>query len=664
MKKNVAVAMAITAGLCFAGSGHVKPAFAGHWEEIGISSRPWEPQFSSQYADRYQGEFTQATENIDSSGTTHSSDDNYTWKEAVENFPHIRPNGFFEYSGDAFGGSNGGSSSVSSTGKRRSLFRWIPDFTGEAPPDTLKLKITAFAVAEAGSDGSEQHRDVTKEHVVVSAAGESGQTVANHQSGFWGYHVSHQDVTTTKLVQVATNGQTDVWGPWIDFSATASLDGDRVVQEQNESPLYLHGDVALNFDYRAAVDDRSVSITSPTIDDSYQYVTDEVLPLLGSPLEFRSGTPEPPASGPYSVKHRRESDNSIYTDSLAQWIGLADGVAVPSWYGGGEFKANTPNFHIGKHIEWSVEGGNLTDEAQAVLDNDFDTINITPRVIGANPPNAPIPFGIDLGGDIDGNGMTTLSKITLKVTDDTPIIGDGAVGMNTYNIRWHRPYENWTITDSHAAPTIIIWAGKKKASSTVQLDYDYDFQQVGFDFGTALGKGAAYLGVASPVVVYTVAAPAAPYVATLAGLMQVASLIIEPNPPVVSQHVDNTELTYAKYKDAVNHAANNELYSNGQKYYNIGINPQDDPDGTARATMFMDVISDFQSNTNGDGDSYYEHDTQVEAQVVMNPLTHDWSSDTFDVHGYAGKFYGSTTNTDGVPTIQPTWFYEPGTPNP
>lgn len=42
MKKNFVVAMAITAGMCFAGSGHVKPAFAGYWEEVTNQySNPW-----------------------------------------------------------------------------------------------------------------------------------------------------------------------------------------------------------------------------------------------------------------------------------------------------------------------------------------------------------------------------------------------------------------------------------------------------------------------------------------------------------------------------------------------------------------------------------------------------------------------------------------------
>jgi hypothetical protein len=62
MKKKFAVAMAITAGLCFAGSGHLKPAFAGHWEVVENPnldhwdpSDPDYPNYVAEHALRAQG---------------------------------------------------------------------------------------------------------------------------------------------------------------------------------------------------------------------------------------------------------------------------------------------------------------------------------------------------------------------------------------------------------------------------------------------------------------------------------------------------------------------------------------------------------------------------------------------------------------------------------
>jgi hypothetical protein len=86
MKKNFVVAMAMTAGLFVAGSGYVRPAFAGHWEEVQIDSFPWDPGFPSEFADRYQGETTEEADNVNGSGTTHYSYD-YTWQESAENSP-------------------------------------------------------------------------------------------------------------------------------------------------------------------------------------------------------------------------------------------------------------------------------------------------------------------------------------------------------------------------------------------------------------------------------------------------------------------------------------------------------------------------------------------------------------------------------------------------
>jgi len=624
-----------------------------------------DPNYSSWFSeeqDRLDGEASDVADTY-YQGSWHHYDDTYDW---------IGAEGGTTGFDDTFSGANGGSVTHESSGKIRTKYRWVPEmdpFTGlpdptDIPPDLLNLKINASARAGASSDDEGTNRNTSKEHVAVSVMNESSSSSedTDYYDPIINCLAKGASLEVTKLVSVTTNGETEVFGPWVDLSASAKLDGDRSVVQYDEEmgswEEYLSGRTILYLAYDSQLDNRSVTITSPTIDDSYQLISEEVLPLLGPSVEFRSGTPEPPADGPYSVKHRRESDNSIYTDSVAHWFGTEDGVGVPGWYGGGEFVVNTPNFSLFKSIEWSVDGGTLTDEAEAATTNNRNTIDISPQILPGSETTSPKPFGIDLGGDADGSSMTTLSKITAKVTDN-----DGTEGTNTYAVRWHKPYENWTITNSYPAPTVTVWTEKEKAGSTVELDYDYDFEQVGFDFGAALGKGAAYLGAASPVAVFTSAAPAAPHMAALAGILQVASLIVQPNPPVVPQQVDNSELTYAKYKAAVIHAENNEFYPNGQKYYDIGINPEDDLDGTARFARFLAVKSDFQANENGDNDTIYETDTKVDAQVVMHPVTHDWSSHAYDVHGYAGEFYGSTTNADSVPTIQPTWYYDPGTPN-
>ena len=147
MKKKFAVAMAITAGLCFAGSGQVKPAFAGYWEmtvnpdldQYGMAPPPFDPS--------YPHYLVEDAKRVDGSvGIFPNYTDN--WHEG---YPAL--NGGFEGQPIFASTTPGNTLIVSSIGKRKLLFHWVQnqingqDDPNDNPPAQLHIEVYAQAAA-------------------------------------------------------------------------------------------------------------------------------------------------------------------------------------------------------------------------------------------------------------------------------------------------------------------------------------------------------------------------------------------------------------------------------------------------------------------------------------------------------------------------------------
>ena len=183
----------------------------------------------------------------------------------------------------AYAVSNGAAASANASGQVRTVFRWVTT-TGASIPPMLTVKICFQAVGKAiagnGYYNSGTHwpkpsvPDPSKQHATVSAWGVTASPVSNS------YGLTADTSPLKRLAQIATNGQSEVAGPWVPFNASVSVDGGRYVQWTDEGGSHEYGyggetDLILN--YTSASDNRSVKITRPTIEPSYSRIGLEFL---------------------------------------------------------------------------------------------------------------------------------------------------------------------------------------------------------------------------------------------------------------------------------------------------------------------------------------------------------------------------------------------------
>ena len=240
MKKNFAVAMAITAGLCFAGSGHLKAAFAGEWVPItdGLDGT-----VSYSFDDYY-------------TGSSQHYEASYGWDDYGENSAGFILGGvwFQIYRG---------SLTLSDVGKRQTQYHWQRDIdfmTGlpdpnDNPPDFLILKVTAGVNGSVCTDLSNPYNDNSDASVTVSLMGESGGTDTSWTDSS-GAHFKGLGQTATKLFAIPTDGQEDVSGPWINYGAEIQMDGDRYISPDTN----LLGQASIDLSYSPSVDTRKLTL--------------------------------------------------------------------------------------------------------------------------------------------------------------------------------------------------------------------------------------------------------------------------------------------------------------------------------------------------------------------------------------------------------------------
>ncbi len=202
-----------------------------------------------------------------------------------------------------------------------------------------------------------------------------------------GYGTSQRYVSRgVHLVQIKTNGQTELKTPFITMEGAVTLTGTTGYNTGSAGAGAYHT-------YSASKDNknRSVWIENPTIEESFW------------------------KDSLRRTAHMRNRDGSINTDSAVGYD-----VINQRWRIGTDFEAKSPNF-IAPQYSWDWSGSGHQDGIPV----NFYT-------------GSTFALGIHFGDSLDPfpNGRTTV--VSVNVTDS-----DGATAANTFSINWHLPHENF-----------------------------------------------------------------------------------------------------------------------------------------------------------------------------------------------------------------------------
>jgi len=293
MKKKFAVAMAITAGLCFAGIGRLEPAFAGYWEVVDnpyateTGDYDWEGEGTYQ---QYQEENASRTQGTVSRSFVYDSvpySTTQNWQDQIEIMND--GNGFPGPGANMIFTDPGTTGTVTSTGKRKIWFHWVKnkingvDDPTDIPPTSLHLQIhsSAYAVLERVED-----------YVNVELETSVGDGSASNYTGDTSSDTNSYSSLVEKNfpLEIPTNGEDTVSTPWLTFSG--SVKGDRILFNPDNSDF---GDV--NFGLLYQLDTRAVHISGD----------------LG-PTHYKDGNGERQA-------HTRNADGTMTVDTVAAWTG-------------------------------------------------------------------------------------------------------------------------------------------------------------------------------------------------------------------------------------------------------------------------------------------------------------------------------------------------------
>ncbi len=343
-----------------------------------------------------------------------------------------------DYGASGSAQARGGGASVSSSGQVRTIFRWETT-TGDPVPKWLTIRVRAQVNGAANAINGRYHADTAwmetyndrgKEHASASANGVSGVQYSQTPTS----PTSVDTGPVWRLAQVATNGQTEVAGPWVPFSASISVDGGRVVtypDTDGGDPIEAKflGNAYASLDYQSWYDPRSLQISS-SIEDSFMRANGS-LQTTPTGWQLRPNTPVPPQPGPYALQWKRNGGGSMIADSVARWD-----QAMGMWRADAVFNAQTPGF-TSPTYRWSLSGdGQLT--SQTAAQNQLASWNLTgPQgalLLGSQPNvNQTGPTG-------DSPLLGKSSTIRVDVAEGTA--PDIVKADNTFTVNWHLPAEN------------------------------------------------------------------------------------------------------------------------------------------------------------------------------------------------------------------------------
>jgi len=367
----------------------LKPALAGHWEEVlnpyvdEYGQGPWTgdpdyPKFVSEEAKRLDGERT--FNGIDYwDGSPHSLQTTRDWAEGDW--------GVGEYI-TTFS-VMGGPITVGTSGKFTSIFRWIPEENDNPTPLHLKGH---FTVEGHVSSGDYWTRDSTKESLELSIANENG-TVADHGYGL--ESILYKDVVVNVPLSSGSinpkTGYFEVEVPWTNVDVQAHSD-------YNGTNTEITGDVGFHYYYD--IDNRAAQISS-SAEPSYHKEDDVQKPNVRE--ENGSITVDRAVS--YNMTIDPNNQNDVYT-SIGS-INLAADL-----FGGSPVNFTNPTY------DWTYLGGtDLQSPHPSTTDDEL-----------------PLVMGLRTAGSSSDYPSTSA---VLTVTDGE----DERQFTSHYTIRWHDQIE-------------------------------------------------------------------------------------------------------------------------------------------------------------------------------------------------------------------------------
>jgi hypothetical protein len=538
MKKNFVVAAAITVGLCFAGSGQVKPAFAGYWEvtlnpyldQYGMAPPPYDPN--------YQDYLTEDAKRTD--GSLGVSDDNgVNVQQWHEGWPSL--NGAF-HTPFTWGIAPGGSFIITTTGKRKLLFHWVQnqingqDDPNDNPPAELRLKV--YAEAYAFLDNLIAYDSSTLETAVGIDQGDSySGTIDGEGTG------ELSSVQKAIPITIETNGHKDVESPWITFVATSGGELKDFGDDGTGALIQLE----FGWDY----DTRAVEIES-SAETSY----------------YKDGNGDRQA-------HTRDANGHLTVDTAATWHIADSALPIDTWVWDGTFNAvrlgspwGTPQY------QWSSSPAGLNQ-----------TVSTFPQALN---------LGKSTSGTKNDSLTTTNAQINLNVTDD-----DGRQLSNAYNMVFHKPFENpvhqagedvdcgtqgsgCTNDTFDPSTTAYLAAGESLTFTETPAKYD---------FGAALDNIAVGADAAATVgTLLTEEEVPAPTWVKVLEIMKVASSVTSlavgsPEPDLHPQYTGS----YDDFMDAVNDQLSVGNYDDNQERVRLPLGYNDD--------LLTDIQNSFAGTT-------------------------------------------------------------------
>ena len=338
------------------------------------------------------------------------------------------------------------------------VMTWTKDYWESelpAPPDVASFLVTVGGyVSNYFNDGPLVHSELDIGGLIKPASiahihPENGITLSD------GQHQEKDDIFVrvndesdelrmgyrSILIQKSTEGQTTV--RWTAPHLKALVRSEQG-QVPNNNPQ-RSGLAKLSF--AAKNDDRSVSISSSNIDSSYRRTLDASQPLA----KYRDQVlPDSNPNGSTigesaaGLLHERAADGSMTADSVVQWQN-------GSWKAIGGFYANGPGDWNNPTYDWSVAG----DGTQAFG-----------YTVPEQQNSQSMSLGLNMGTDTDS--FPKSSTVTVEVTDGQ----DGAVGKNTYDVKWHFPYEKEIDRVDGPRMKELFWLSKGFMNGNTSLETD------------------------------------------------------------------------------------------------------------------------------------------------------------------------------------------------
>jgi len=526
----------------------------------------------------------------------------------------------------------------------------------------------------------------------VSAFGEQSKPEDNEDIFSDGWQTG-ASLNLKKLYRIPTYGQTEVWGPWVYLSAKANVDGERVIVHDDgngswEEPLEGYTSLAINYD--AQIDERKVKITSPTIEASYGK---ENTWLNTNPTAnvYREDTPEPPAEGPYSIRHERGENDSISTTSVVYWgntfVDARPVNPLPPgycWIFRGNFVADINQAWTNPTFTWGYTGDGAALPASLYAESGYSPDRIVPAsdsrygglLQGDDKAHLVVDFHATSNGDYSnavnfigppladiGSNFPKQGRVKLDVSDT-----DGATANRTFDITWHLPVENWQ-PDSNNPPTpapneLFPDPGKTSLNNSVGGPNDAFFFQMpplkveaDTETNPQIVSAALSWGSASvPIIGHLTGASAltGPYGWGIASLMalgaNVASLSADPEPePMQSESVT---ANYAEFKSAIELQiainADPELYEDNLPRVN------------ASPATLLAIKDQFKADNQWELDPYFNPQSQLTPTTVTAVAGryrfHNYFlGDKYDLNGYVGQIPGHLITSNGAKFHVFTW---------